>query len=90
MRTLLILALTLLATACTANPKEPISWTPDPDESYRYAVAERWGDEWREPELSHKADHLCPLDEIYRPPVTALRIEDRKTGKVRTVDCADS
>lgn len=92
MKTLLILAFTLLVTACAADPAGSFTWEDGlPDEQYQYARLYQVGGEWTDRTLTNDKRIACVLDEPWRDPVTAVRLEKRETGQVvKTLDCSDS
>ncbi|MCS4503906.1 hypothetical protein NYO91_07420 [Arhodomonas aquaeolei] len=88
---LTLIGAALIATGCAASePERKDIWSgeaPDPD-SYRYVVHHLEGGEWTEDSRTNNPEHAkCVFDEPWRDPVTAVRIQDRKTGETETIRC---
>lgn len=88
----LLAALALAAlTACASSPQPPFSWDGPGEEHYRYTLRQQINDEWRFKVFTNDRRIACVYDVPWRDPITAVRLEERESGRVvKTLDCTDS
>lgn len=86
---LLLAALALaLVTACASKPQPAFSWDGYPDEHYRYALYHQVNGEWQFEVLTNDKRIRCVYDVPWRDPITAVRLQERESGRViKTLDC---
>lgn len=92
MRKLLALAAVAAISGCAADPAAQFSWEHGlPDRHFRYATQHQINGEWTNRKLTNDRRIRCVLDEMWRDPITAVRLEERESGRViKTLDCTDS
>lgn len=92
MRKFMLLCLIVICSACASNPYESFSWEDGmPDEHYQFALFYEVDGEWTERQLTNEQRVNCVHDELWRSPITAVRLTNRESGDVvREIDCTQS